>query len=164
MYLKGSDVNCLKWHGFPSCPLIAPLNRWNLGPPTCLVPKHLQIRKVEHPKHNAFQRFRRDLRSTSGRLEFLWEPMLFHTCLDPLLPPSCVAAGWIYVYIDTNIQREREIQLKLLSHDLMLYMCTACATTVVGRFLYHCPYMWDTNLPTTVSLPQSMKTGTSWKG
>ena len=73
-----------------------------LGTPTCLVPKHLQIRKVEHPKHNAFQRFRRDLRSTSGRLEFIWEPMLF-------LLPSCVAAGWIYVYIYRHKYTERKI-------------------------------------------------------
>ena len=42
------------------------------GTPTCLVPKHLQISKVEHPKHNAFQRFRRDLRNTSGRLKFIY--------------------------------------------------------------------------------------------
>ena len=69
---------CLKWHGFPSCPLIYSSSEpLELGTPTCLVPKHLQIRKVEHPKHNAFQRFRRDLRNTSGRLTFFWEPMLF---------------------------------------------------------------------------------------
>ena len=136
MYLKRNDINCLKWHGFPSCPLIALLNRWNLlGTPTCLVPKHLQIRKVEHPKHNyAFQRFRRDLRSTSGQLEFIWEPKLFHTFLDLLLPPSCVAVGWTYVYIDTNIQTEREIQLKLLrSHQSALFARCVSINFISGQ-------------------------------
>ena len=67
----------------------------------------------------------------------------------------CVAKSWIPTVF---------CALKVLSHDLTLCMCTACATTVVGRSLYHYPYVWDTNLPTTVSLPQSMKTGTGWKG
>ena len=67
----------------------------------------------------------------------------------------CLAKSWIPTVF---------CALKVLSHDLTLCMCTTCATTVVGRSLYHYPYVWDTNLPTTVSLPQSMKTGTSRKG
>ena len=67
----------------------------------------------------------------------------------------CLAKSWIPTVF---------CALKVLSHDLTLCMCTTCATTVVGRSLYHYPYVWDTNLPTTVSLPQSMKTGTGWKG
>ena len=107
MYLKRNDINCLKWHGFPSCPLIALLNRWNLlGTPTCLVPKHLQIRKVEHPKHNAFQRFRRDLRSTSGRLEFIWEPKLFHI-LGPS-SPSLLRSCWLDLCIYRRKYTERK--------------------------------------------------------